>query len=239
MRINELLENHHPLPKGVNKWGKGQYAAFVVVMNPRDFIYLTTKTVEEEHAILDRVDVSLADFKAGKDERFSKDSYILPPFLEIYWPSGKVRSHEGRHRAARVAKAGGDKFTCYVIFRFDKEYEITYTKRYEDDPYGDRDEKFTERFKSEDEASKRRHELVFIDNEDFWFKDVKMEPISQPIMKGGPGSDWDQKFKWENGDMPERFLGQYNKYRTVPTSTMKFAPVKYRGFKPRQTGSED
>ena len=47
-------------------------------------------------------------------------------------------------------------------------------------------------------------------------------------MKGSPRSDpsnW--KFDaWKKEDMPAQFIGQYNNSVKVPTSSMRFGPVK-------------
>jgi hypothetical protein len=45
-------------------------------------------------------------------------------------------------------------------------------------------------------------------------------------MKGSPRSEPFKHDKWKSDDMPPQFIGEFNKSIVVPTSGMRFAPVK-------------
>lgn len=230
MRLSDFLveATHHPLPKGVNRWAESQYAAFVVVMHPRDFLYLTTEDQAEYDRIMDKADVSLDDFRKGTNPERHKNSYALPPFLDVYWPSGRVKQHEGRHRAARVLKAGGNKFTCYVHFMTDKKYEVTWEVLDFDNMDADRE---TQKrvFDTTEEARNFERELygpLHQENARIINTNIKTNATSSFKMKGGPDSEgWDYK-PWLMEHMPPYFIGQFVDWRRVPTSRMRFAPMK-------------
>ncbi len=117
MRYSEITEGrtHLKLNKGVANLAASNYAALLAVMDPMDFIRLTCKTEKEVETVLSNAKVGLDDFNASIDPDFSYTQYNAP-FLDISWPDGRVRKHEGRHRAARVAKAGGKKFPVAIFF---------------------------------------------------------------------------------------------------------------------------
>src|SRR4051812_47598670 len=113
-----------PQKKGNARIAASNYAALIAVMDPRVFIRLCVETDQRLADILTTVDVSLADFRAGKHTEFNPLMYNMP-FLEVFYPEGRVRGHEGRHRAARVLKAGGTKFPVTIYFRAPHRFSVT------------------------------------------------------------------------------------------------------------------
>lgn len=233
MRLNEFVSEAaltHPLPKGVNRWAEDQYAAFVVVMHPRDFLELTTSSVQEFDEIMASVDVKLDDFRNGTDATFHKNKYSLPPFLDICWPSGQVYRHEGRHRAARVLKAGGKKFTCYVSCFADRVWEVKWEIVNLDEIWDDPEIK-SQVCDSKEAAKQLENELYSsnrVDGVRFLNKNIKVNSTIPRLMKGGPNTQyWDYE-PWEKSNMPANFIGQYRDWVKVPTTRMKFAPMKSR-----------
>jgi hypothetical protein len=219
-----------PLNKGGVKHARSMYGAMICVMNPADFIRLTTTNEREYQDVLDDAKVSLDDFKKGTDPDFNKSSYNIP-FLRVVQETGKVKGHEGRHRAARVLKAGGDKFPCVIYFRTPMKYTVTYYRaKWNGEEYAD-DVTHKETFNTADEANARAAELeTENDNHDseYYNGDIRRDNVGNYEMKGSPRSQgWDRD-PWQASDMPANFIGEFNASVVIPTSRMRFAPIKKR-----------
>lgn len=86
-----------------------------ILMDPRDFLDLTTSSSAEERMI--KMEAKSLD----EYNEFSRvGQNILPPWLDIETqkpPIGKVIGHEGRHRAAALIKEGIYKMPVFLVKR--------------------------------------------------------------------------------------------------------------------------
>lgn len=235
MRLFELFERKHlPLRKGALQNMRGSYAAFIVVMRPKDFVRLTTENLKSYHRIFDDEFASLDDYAAKKHPDYNPDMYNMP-FLRIDYETGKVMAHEGRHRAAMVAKAGGDKFPCVFMFELKTLYQLVYqTENRETGVKQNHVEDYDREYKADDRIKELR-QTFRDDDHPVWYDDFEVNIVrSGGQMKGSPKSDsstWTFK-AWEPSDMPPVLVGQYDESVIVPTSDMKFGPVKgYNHYK--------
>jgi hypothetical protein len=222
-----------PLAKGSLSSTKGFYAAMVVVMNPRDFIRLSTPADEVSQIYSDKFASNVADYKSGVDDRFNKNNYGMP-FLDVEYPSGKVLSHEGRHRAAMIAKEGGTKFPCVIKFVESRKYVLSYNRAPLDDDGNfdwDHEERLEQTFPTYKAAQKFWENLkkTQSDHEQqlaFWHSGEKIETFGGGTMKGSPRSQgWDRD-AWKHTDIPKQLIGQFDPSVVIPTSNMKHGLVK-------------
>jgi hypothetical protein len=218
-----------PLRKGVINHARGNYAALVAVMDPRDFIRLTTTNQQEYDQIFkDKFAKTVSDYKTGADPEFNKEKYNMP-YLIVEYPSGKVIGHEGRHRAAMVAKEGGTRFPCYLKFRTGKsDVMLRYTREKKwDGP----EEDMEQTFKSYDEMEAFKDELLRLRDDDdhpYWYSMFQSHRDEGYTMKGSPRSkpeNWEYD-PWKPEDMPDALHGQYNDAVTVPKSRIRVGVVK-------------
>jgi hypothetical protein len=218
---------------------RNNHDALLVVMNPMDFLKLTTPDDDELQSIIDKVDRSLADYNSGVGE-YNKSNYNLP-YLNVLWPSGKIVGHEGRHRAAMVYKEGGKSFTATISFRQDYSYFVTWEQTDENgdevlDEHGE-PKMFSQPFPTLQSASAFKRE---IENEwrapDYdWSQGtksrVKVVTNGGNILRGHPERNnfnvhpWVYG-KWTPADMPPALIGQYNDSIRIPTSRMKIGVVR-------------
>ena len=77
----------------------------IIEMSPMDFLRLTTPSKSYIDSIFQLA--KPLDFYNSPETQ--KDQGVHP-YLEFDRETGKIQSHEGRHRAAAVYKAGGKKF---------------------------------------------------------------------------------------------------------------------------------
>jgi hypothetical protein len=226
-----------PLRKGVLGSARGNYAAMIAVMDPRDFIRLTTPNKEIDQIYKGKFASSVADYKSGVHPEFNKDQYNMP-FLYVEHATGKVKGHEGRHRAAMVAKEGGKKFPCVLIFKELREWAVTYTEApfTEDGEFGEGVDK-EQTFSSQDEANAFQAKLKQLNNDvhhGSYYSRIEIETLGGGTMKGSPRSDpsnWEFK-AWEHRDMPPQLVGQFDQSVIIPTDRMQHGVVKgYRHFK--------
>ena len=215
-----------PLNKGTNAAAIDGYASFICVMNPMDFITLTTG----DQAHIDKIfKDDFSDLEAySKDEHpiYKKSKYDIP-FLYVNYNKGKVSGHEGRHRAAMVAKAGGKSFPCLIIFKSDAQWKLTYEKS---SRTGETDDQtVTEYFASEDAVYERIDTLKSLNTLhvfDYFYEEFDVEQTaSRGVMKGSPRSQPFKADAWRVEDIPEYFVSQFSS-KAIPTSRMKFGPVK-------------
>lgn len=226
--VRGLYEATLPLDKGVAKKASVSYGALLVVMDPMDFIRLTTPDEAGAQKILDTVDVSLADYRAGKNPDYSPQQYNIP-FLNVVWPTGKVKGHEGRHRAARVVKAGGRNFPVALYFYSETEHVVSYTIEPDDEEPRQESQAFKS-FKAaeafEKELQAKRQEL-----DHPWVSNIKIETYGGWLLKGHPvrGANfepWDPPASWQASDMPAQLIGQFNPSIVVPASRMRVGVLK-------------
>lgn len=154
MKADEIYEKRLPLSKHAYPNSRGRKASFVVVMSPQDFIRLTTRNEDAYNNIINSTKVDLDQYKSGDNEYHNIDSYYMP-FLNVS-SNGRVLGHEGRHRAAMILKAGGDKFPCTIHLFTPDEFQLRYA--WHD---WDKDEEHVEfeTFASYEEAEDRVEEL--------------------------------------------------------------------------------
>ena len=222
-----------PLKKGANDGARGLYGAFVCVMQPSDFLRLTTDGDEHLAKIHKDEFTDLQTYAADTDEKYGKSKYNMP-FLFIEFETGRVTGHEGRHRAAMVERAGGRSFPCMIVFKETEKWRLTYEKASRTGHVDD--ELVQEFFASEAQVDQRvdtLRSLNSLDQFDFYYEEFKVEQVTgRGTMKGSPRSDgWDYD-SWKTQDIPEKFIGQFDPMVVIPTLRMKFGPVKgYRHFK--------
>lgn len=222
-----------PLKKGANDGARSLYGAFVCVMQPSDFLRLTTDGDEHLAKIHKDEFTDLQTYAADTDEKYGKSKYNMP-FLFIEHETGRVTGHEGRHRAAMVERAGGRSFPCMIVFKESEKWRLTYEKASRTGHVDD--ELVQEFFPSEAKVDQRvdtLRSLNSLDQFDFYYEEFKIEQVTgKGTMKGSPRSDgWDYD-SWKTQDIPEKFIGQFDPMVVIPTLRMKFGPVKgYRHFK--------
>jgi len=225
-----------PLAKGVLDRARGSYGALVCVMNPKDFLRLTTVSNADLEHILhkDEFAPSVAAYKNVEHPVYNKNQYGMP-YLNVDFESGKVLGHEGRHRAAMVVREGGTKFPCVLFFKSSMEWEVTYFREpvsVEDGEvvYG-RGEHLEQMFKSQDDAEAfiagLKKENANVDGE-FYNTEIKTNALGGSTMKGSPRSEPD-KWRydpWKPEDMPDQLIGQFNSAIVVPKSRLRVGVVK-------------
>ena len=229
----ELDERQHlPLQK-VNDVMRGNYGAFVCVMQPSDFLRLTTDGDEHLAKIHKDEFTDLDTYTAGTDEKYNRTQYNMP-FLFIEFETGRVTGHEGRHRAAMVERAGGRSFPCMIIFKETEKWSLKYDKS---SRTGDGEDSEVEEFFPNKASVEQRvdtlRSLNSLEKFDYWYDEFNVEQVrGYGTMKGSPRSQGWDKDSWKMHDMPEKFIGQFDPMVVIPTLRMKFGPVKgYRHFK--------
>jgi hypothetical protein len=195
---------------------RGSYGAFIITMDPKDFLALTT-TDEEE---LKSIQNPRRPFPHDR-EHFAKDRYDGDkdfgrydiPFLKVRFPSGQIFGHEGRHRSNMVMQAGGKRAPVVIYPYEESEYEGRIEYFSNDDE--DSDERKVKRlgpFHSYDEAraaaKAERHSMVM---DDIYVIRDTVESLRGGQLKGAPerSEGWD-KAAWRVEDFPKQLLGQYN-----------------------------
>jgi hypothetical protein len=230
--INEGPRTTLPLNKGVMRNARGRRDALLAVMDPMDFLRLTTKNQAEIDSVINTVDRSIEQYASGQGV-YNKTEYFLP-YLGVSFPSGHVFSHEGRHRAAMIIKAGGKSFPVTVYFNSETTYVVTW-KRLDDngDPVigaeGD-DVIFSRKFLSRASASEFL-EQTRADGDCF---NVRKETLHGGMLKGHPDrNNFDvhpyEYGKWAVEDMPKVLTGQFDPSVKVSTSDMKIGLIKKGG----------
>lgn len=232
----ELDERQHlPLQK-VGDVMRGNYGAFVCVMQPSDFLRLTTDGDEHLNKIHNDEFTDLDTYAAGSNEKYNPKQYNMP-FLFIEFETGRVTGHEGRHRAAMVERAGGRSFPCMIIFKETEQWKLTYDRESRTgDESHDPDQEMVEFFPNKEAVDIRvdtLRSLNRLDNMDYHYSEFNFEKVrGYGTMKGSPRSQGWDKDSWKMHDMPEKFIGQFDPMVVIPTLRMKFGPVKgYRHFK--------
>lgn len=95
---------------------KGNKACGYVYMNPAHFIQLTVTNDAEDQRIMNEC-LPLEEY----NEMARQGKNIIPPFLYVECqqpPLGKIKGHEGRHRAAACIKAGVKLFPVFLVAKF-------------------------------------------------------------------------------------------------------------------------
>lgn len=230
MRYREINEANLKLIKGDLPRIRGSYGAFIITMEPLDFLKLTAPEADFERIKArpfphDRE--KWTEINDGKDRDYGRFNI---PFLTIEWPSGKVVGHEGRHRAWMVHQQGGTNFPVAIYMRHPNEYEVVY------DEYNVETEESVEKredFGTNYAAAKAREDELKNHSQkerDAWqhaydndldfdispisYHGVKIETYRPGDIKGSPNhvnpnDPWERK-PYAVEDMPQQLLGQYD-----------------------------
>ena len=232
MNLKHIFEANLPLRKGAIANARGNYDALICVMNPIDFIRLTTEDEESLNRIFTDEFSSLDDFNK-EGSTYNKNSYNMP-FLKVIHETGKVLGHEGRHRAAMIAKAGGKSFPCTIAFATNYTYEVSWSES--DFAHEDADDvEKVQNFETIEDAREFVKKLEALNNRDdltIFYSNVKLQVDGGSRMKGSPRSEgWNYK-PWSVSDVPAQFIGEFNPAMIIPTSKMRFGLVKgYRHYR--------
>lgn len=107
------------LPSNWRAYATRMKAQFLVSMKPLDFIQVTTPAGSYRKKVLE------------EDRRFSYEEYLKfrnqtdPPILFLNFDKGRIRDHEGRHRAAAYHDAGGKEFhTLIAVDPLDDSFKL-------------------------------------------------------------------------------------------------------------------
>lgn len=234
MRISDLYETRTrlPFPKDGLAQAKDSYAAFVCVIDPHEFLRLTTTGPDHIQRIHDIVANGV-----GMDEYLSPDNvdrHFIAPYLDVYYPSGEIFGHEGRHRAAMVIRAGGDKFTFTIRFSKEKTFSLDYEVVKKED--GSLAGKHTETFTHFNDADTRRlSSIVYNDRilgelgydpDAHWLNTGEVNEHGGGKMKGGPSSEGFNRVPWKMEDMVPVLIGQTDKSVRFDTRNMRYALIK-------------
>lgn len=213
MRFHEIIsEKTLPLLKGELNRARGSYGAFVITMNPEDFLKLTASP--HDLAIIKQQTFPKPwDEFSGSYSTADQDFGRFPaPFLKVACPSGKVLGHEGRHRALMVLNQGGTNFPVIIYLRQDSIYTISYEEFHvESGEEFDR----TETFNDAGEARQRYEQLKFSPvSEPINYFGVKMETQGGGAIKGSPSfidpeDPWKKK-SFQKSDMPAQLISEYS-----------------------------
>lgn len=219
MFLSELFEarKHLPLSKGVISAARDGYGAFVCVMHPMDFLRLTCheddggpQGIIDEIKRTDKIEPPTLDSFVNNTGRMQVSRYPSMAFLNVRLSDGKVRGHEGRHRAALVHLAGGDKYSCIIYPRNDDFHTVSW----EED-----DERKSEEFVNDSNAAYARQEFLKNErDEDGYLKRfrVDVDYSGGGSLKGAPArsSGWDRA-AWTVEDFPKQLIGQFPPHEIV------------------------
>lgn len=234
MILSDLLESYRlPLISGGVPNARGSYGAFLVTMNPNDFLKLTVTNDEELEHIVNR------PFPLDRDEYTKHHSYndgadfgrYPIPFLKVIFPSGKITGHEGRHRAAMIARNGGDKIPVIIYPYEHLGYEASY-KYWDDD-----EERYvtvnTNPYDNEDEAEKAAYDALNQypedDRGDFLGTQVKIMNRGLKQLKGAPERSNSSEYcyaAWTKEDFPDQLIGQFDRTVSVSSNRIKIGKIK-------------
>jgi hypothetical protein len=180
---------------------RGSYGAFIITMHPEDFLRLTASPKDRPHI---------------ENRPFPKDEHPTPgrfplPYLNIEWPSGKIRGHEGRHRALMISRQGGKSFPVIIYMRMPDIFWVTYKE--ENEATGVWTEHARE-FNHIAEAEAFMKRLKEQPEEDVYYWQVRMEREGGQTVKGSPNftdpSDPWHKKPYEISDMPKQLIAEYD-----------------------------
>lgn len=223
MLIRDLCEAERktlPIAREALRTARGSYASLIAVMNPRDFIRLTTGDDNEFDIINSHEFPGMSNYDPKQ--------YGLP-WLNVLYPSGQVTGHEGRHRAAMVLRAGGTSFPCVIYFRSERIFIVRYEKY---NPATDEGESLNQKFHTAEERNAFVKELETLNknlDQPFSYHDIRADVLGGSSLRGHPGRSDFQNWKyaaWKPTDMPPYLIGQFNPSVKVPTATMRIGVVK-------------
>lgn len=102
------------------KWVIRAKGVAVYPMDPNDFLKLTTRNQADIDPIMDKA--KSIEFYNSKAK---EGGITVHPFVDVIAETGKVKAHEGRHRAAALIKEGIDIFQVAILVRPEyKHWEI-------------------------------------------------------------------------------------------------------------------
>lgn len=235
MLLSDLFEAYRlPLIGGGIPNARGSYGAFLVTMNPDDFLKLTTSPRDLERILA-------TPFPLDKDEYTQTHSYnnganygrFPLPFLKVIFPSGKITGHEGRHRAAMIMRKGGDRIPVIIYPYEDLGWEAKYQY------WSDEDEGFvdvtTGPHASEQEArDSASADLLKYPEEDRGSR-IKALPHGSVQLKGSPSRSNRKEYcwaAWEKEDFPNQLVGQYDQSVVVGSDRINIGKIKgYRHYR--------
>ncbi len=218
MRLNELFESTLPLMKGQIRKARSMYGAFIITMDPKDFLYLTSTPEDYQKILAKKFPVDREQYLAwGLDDGDANFGKFEMPFLGVGFPSGRIYRHEGRHRAAMIMRQGGKNFPVIIypeedpfyigkIEYFDNESkkQIWTTPEYPDK-------------QSAYDAAKTKSEELAMDENNYILR-LRSEYNSGSKLRGAPDrsdrSTWDHA-KWTKEDFPKALIGQYERSREI------------------------
>lgn len=235
MRYSEIMEASLKLqPKQMANF-RGNYGAFIITMKPEDFLRLTTAPGDMERIAAAKFPLPPEDYIARGGEEKEIGRFYMP-FLYVEWPTGKIKGHEGRHRALMIQRQGGTNLPVVIYLRYENHYSVSYIV-YD----GDEERTKTEDFGTDKErAYARRTEMeghnqrvrAAWDNDDFSdlsvYHQVKLDVSRGGWIKGSPTQEnpddpWDRK-AFVHEDMPKQLLGQFD--RSVVVTDFRIGRVK-------------
>ncbi len=209
VKLTDLYEYRLPLIAQQVRRIRGSYAGFIITMRCEDFLRLTTTSDDQIETIKQR------PFPYTKDEYEEVMTHTTNfgrydlPFLNVSFPSGKVKGHEGRHRTAYVMSRGGDRVPVVIYPKEEDSFtpEVIYY-----DEEGHRTERridghYTKREDAEKAAQKYADSL----SDDCSVMKVRAGYQWGGTLRGAPDrssrEDW-QHSAWRVEDFPKQLIGQ-------------------------------
>jgi hypothetical protein len=239
MLYRELLEAPRtslPLRKGAAKSARSNYGSLLAVMSPSDFLLLTTTDRQERQRIIDDPFNSLDAYDKGPETEnelgaiFHKSQYNMP-YLNVLYPSGQVVGHEGRHRAAMVLKAHGNKFPVALYFQSEIVYTVRYTQYDTNEDTDDGIQK-VEQFPDLEAARQRLAELKqlsYSEDAPSYYSSIRLDHVGGEKLRGHPGRSDFRNWKyapWNPTDMPPFLIGQFDGSIRIATTRMAVGALK-------------
>lgn len=137
-RRNPVPQTTLALTRAQMEQARGNKAIGFIRMHPRDFLTLTTGSLEGREHIIKTAATRLDYMKSMLSPRHPLHS-IQPAFLKVIAATGQVQGHEGRHRMASLLKSAevlsqrtGRKFEPYwwvgIILANPEGYSQYYTE---------------------------------------------------------------------------------------------------------------
>ena len=77
----------------------------ICLINPKNFIYLTVGNITTKENVMQAANISLLEYT---------HEHVKIPRLKMFLYSGRIISHDGRHRAAMLIKASKKRFPVFI-----------------------------------------------------------------------------------------------------------------------------
>jgi hypothetical protein len=216
MLLNDLFETASlPLVAKQLPRVRGSYGAFIITMDPKDFLALTTTDEDELRQIQNPTRPFPHDREHYAQDRYSGDKdfgRFEIPYLNVRFPSGKIFGHEGRHRSNMVMLAGGKRVPVVIYPYEETEYEGRVEYFSDDENDHERQVKRLGPFHDYDEArAVTKAERHSMEMDDIYVVRDRVETLRGNPLKGQPdrSDGWD-KAAWKVDDFPQQLVGQFN-----------------------------